>query len=325
MGKYKVLYTDTDAGEYSVEAAVLKKVDADVILASATDEETLIREGKDCIGVMVLYADITKNVLDAWGQDGHVKVVCRQGIGYNNIDVAAASANGIMVANVPDYCLDEVADHTMALALCLMRELKSFNQRVEAGEWSEIPARPIRRTNLMTFGIYGLGNIAKRVAVRALAFGFQVTAFDPFVSDAQLERLGIGRANSLEELAAKSDILSLHAPVTPDTENTVNLEIFKIMKDSAFLINTSRGQLVKQADLEYAIENKLIAGAGLDVLADEPPAQDSPLFGRDNVIITSHVAFYSEESNHEILTKIAENVASTITDGKPRYWVNKPL
>jgi len=209
MSKYRVLYTDTDSGDFSVEAAVLAEIDAEVVMASALDEETLMREGEDCDGVMILYANITKRVLDHWGKKGKVKIVSRQGVGYNNIDVRAASENGICVANVPDYCMDEVADHAIALAMALLRELKSFDIRVQAGEWNESSVRPIHRTNTRVFGLIGLGNIGKRVASRAQAFGFRVVCYDPFVSKEQMDALGHGEGSKRRRTSPASAMSSL--------------------------------------------------------------------------------------------------------------------
>ncbi|MDD2215798.1 MAG: C-terminal binding protein [Eubacteriales bacterium] len=322
MARYKVLYTDSGIGDISVESEFLKQIDAEVIMGSGTDEETLIREGKDCDGVMVEYAMVTKKVLDSWGE-GKVKIISRQGIGYNNIDVDAATENHIMVANVPDYCLDEVADHTLTLSLCVSREIKSFNERVNRGEWEEKSIRPIHRFGSQNFCLFGIGNIGRKVVARAQAFGFNVFAYDPFVQDEEFKKLCVKKAGSLEELAGIADILSIHAPLTDKTKHAINLDIFKLMKKSSIIVNTSRGPLIKEEDLEYAIRNDLIAGAGLDVLENEPPSKKSVLLSCSNVIVTPHVAFYSEEAEAELRMRIAENIALALTEGKPRSLVNK--
>jgi D-3-phosphoglycerate dehydrogenase len=320
--KYKVLYTDTDSGDYSIEASVLDKIGARIIMASSLDEDALMNEGADCDAVMTLYGNISERVLNHWGRAGKVKVVCRQGIGYNNIDVAAATRNGIMVANVPDYCLDEVADHSVGLALALMRELKSFDLSVHKGEWRETPARPVRRTNTRVFGLVGLGNIGRRVAARVRAFGMSVICYDPHVKPEQVPDRDIELVPTLAELAERADFISLHLPQTEETRHIINLSLLEKMKPNAFIINTSRGGLISQNDLIYALDHGMIAGAGLDVTDPEPPGTNCPLLGRDNVILTSHVAFLSEEANRDLLVKIATNVADTLTAGRPRYLVN---
>lgn len=325
MAKYKVLYTDTGKDDIEIEAEVLRKIDADLVLASSMDEETIIKEGMDCDGVLILYADVNKRVLDAWGKNGKVKVVSRQGIGYDNIDVEAATANGIMVGNVPDYCFTEVADHSMALALALLRQLKSFDHRVANGEWSENPIWPMSRLGTLNFGLFGVGGIARRVAKRAQGFDFNVMAYDPFQSKEELEKIGIEKIDTLEELVSKVDVLSMHAPNTDQTRHSINADMLKRMKKTSIIINTARGPLIKLDDLMQALRDGTIGGAGLDVLENEPPDEAiyKELCAMDNVIVTSHMGFYSQESDDELRMRIAENVALALTEGEPRSFVNR--
>lgn len=323
MPKFKILYSDPQGEDVSIEREVLSKIDAELIIGSGNDEQALIQEGEDCDGILLVYSEINERVLDAWGKKGRMKVVSKQGIGYNNIDTKAATRNGIMVANVPDYCLEEVADHTMALALALIRELKSYDERTKGGEWSETPVRPIHRLSQLTFGLFGVGNIGKNVVKRAKAFGFPIIAFDPFLSNSEFEEMEIRKVDTLEALAEQADILSIHAPLTNDTKYAIDLPMMRHMKKSSILINTSRGAIIKQTDLEQAIEENIISGAGLDVLENEPPDMKSPLFSKNNVIITSHVGFYSEESDYDLRKRFTENVALALTQGAPRYFVNR--
>jgi D-3-phosphoglycerate dehydrogenase len=247
-------------GDANLEREILASADIKLLTASGTDEETLISEGMHCDGIMVEYAEITSRILDAWGQGGKVKVVGRQGIGFNNIDVEAATRNNIMVTNVPDYCLDEVAEHTMALALNVLREIKSFDRRVVKGDFEERSIRPIYRLKGRNFCVYGFGNIARRVVHRAQAFGFNTYAFDPFVSEEEAEKHNTVKLHSLEELAATADVFSLHVPLLEGTRHSINRDIFNLMKKSCVVINTARGGLIREADLIEALKTEKLRG-----------------------------------------------------------------
>ena len=322
MAKFKVLYTDSGLKDVQIERSILEAADADLIMGSATDEQTLIREGTDCDGVMVEYALITDSVLKAWGEGGRVRIISRQGIGYDNIDVEAATRYGIPVGNVPDYCIDEVADHTTTLALCAWRGVKYFDSKIHRGIFEEKSEQPIYRLRGKKCCLYGFGNIAKQVARRMQAFGMQVVSFDPYVSDEVFSAHGITRADSLEDLARQADIFTIHTPLTKTTRGTVDDHIFRCMKKSCVFVNTSRGAMIDEEALIRALDEKRIAAAGLDVYAEEPLPLDSALRGRDNVVLTSHVAFYSEEAEEELRRKIAENVAVMFSTGQPKYCVN---
>lgn len=323
MAKYKVLYTDTGMQDISIEEEVLASADIGLSVSSGTDEETLIAEGINCHGIMVEYANITAKVLDAWGRGGRVKVVARQGIGFNNIDLMAATRNNIMVANVPDYCLDEVADHTMALALNVLREIKAFGMRMEQGDFEEHPIRPIHRFRGRKFCVFGFGNIAERVAARAQSFGFITYAYDPYISELDMSRTNTKKAGSIDELAAIADVLSLHAPLLESTKHVINRKILNLMKKEAVIINTARGGLINESDLIEALETNRIAGAGLDVFEKEPPDPSNPLIKMSNAVVTPHISWCSREAEKELRTKIAENIKLALTEGEPRNFVNK--
>ncbi len=283
----------------------------------------MISEGVNCDGIMVEYAEITSRILDTWGKGGRVKVVGRQGIGVNNIDLDAATRNNIIVANVPDYCLDEVADHTMALALNVLREIKSFDKRVSNGDFEERSIRPIYRLKDRSFCVYGFGNIAKRVVRRAQAFGFNTYTFDPFVSNEEAKKYKTVKLSSIEELAAIADVFSLHVPLLPSTRYSINIEIFSLMKENCIVINTARGELIKETDLIEALKTNKIAGAGLDVFEQEPIDPHNPLMEMSNVLLTPHVSWCSVEAEIDLRTKLAENIILALTKGQPRNYVNK--
>jgi D-3-phosphoglycerate dehydrogenase / 2-oxoglutarate reductase len=322
MAKYKILMTDCIFPDQTIERDGLAAIDAELVLAPSADEATLAALAADADGILVTYAEVTAKVIAAAAR---CRIIARTGIGVNNIDIGAATAQGIMVANVPDYCIAEVADHTLALMLTCLRKTAYLSAAVKHGSWNMNLARPIPRLNRLTAGLFGLGNIAQAVVGRLQAFGLKVLAYDPYVADAVFSRLGVERARSLAELAAAADVLSLHAPLTKETRGIINGAIFRLMKRSAILINTSRGPLVDETDLREAIESGLIAGCGLDVMATEPGDLHSPLLQQENVIVTPHVAFYSEGSDIELREKSTRQIILALTEGQPKYWLNRTM
>jgi D-3-phosphoglycerate dehydrogenase len=320
MGKFRVLMTDTIFPDTTIEQEELRRIDADFVLASASDPETLKREGRGCDGVLNVYAQLTADVLGAWER---CKVIVRTGIGFNTIDLEAAAVRRIMVANVPDYCMDEVADHTVALFLACVRKIPRLHASVKAGQWSVDLAKPAPRLRGKTYGLFGFGNIAQRVAKRVRAFGLNVMAFDPYVPTELFVAQQVTRVASLEDLLRAADFLSVHAPLTEETRGILNGPRLTLMKPTALLINTSRGPLINQADLASALRDGTIAGAGLDVLADEPPTFPLALAAMDNVVLTPHTAWYSDDAMPELRRKASAEVARTLTEGRPKFWVNQ--
>lgn len=323
MAKYKVLYTDSSMKDVIIEKNILAQYDVELVMASSIDEATLMREGMDCIAIMNEYATISENLLQAWAAGGNVKCVSKQGIGVDTIDVDAASRLGIMVANVPDYCIDEVSDHAAALALACWRQLKDFDRMINGRVWQEIALRPLHRTSGKIIGIYGFGNIAQRFAVKMQVFGFKTFAYDPYARDEVFAKCNTARVSSLNELVSTCDIFSVHAPLTSDTRHSVDKQLFAAMKRGCIFINTARGGVVDTEALINAIDAGIVSAAGLDVFENEPLELDSRLRGRDNVILTPHVAFYSEEAESELREKVALNVVHSITDGQPLYFYNR--
>lgn len=323
MARQKILYTDTGMKDVDIERLILSKAGIDLVTATSTDPETLIIEGAECDGIMVEYAEIDKEILDAWGSKGKVKIVCRQGIGYNNINIDAASNNKIMVSNVPDYCLEEVADHTIGLVLNLVRQINILDNRVKGGDFSEIPPRPIHRIRGQKFCLYGFGNIAKAVAIRAQAFGFEVYAYDPNIAIEDFELHKVKNVSTLEDLAAIADVLTIHVPSIESTFHTIDSNILNKMKRNSIIINTARGSIVNEKNIIDALNDGVIFGAGLDVFEGEPLQQDNPLTGMENVILTPHISWNSEEAEMDLRVKIAENIVLALTEGKPRNFINK--
>jgi len=249
-------------------------------------------------------------------------IIVRNGVGYDNVDIKAAGALGIPVANVPDYGTEEVADHTMALALALLRNLPPLLEQTRGGGWDwKIVEGRVSRLRNMVFGIIGLGRIGTAVALRAKAFGFRVVFYDPYLSAGVEKALGLERVDELTDLLRTADVVSLHCPLTDETKGMIGKREFNLMKRGSFLVNTARGGIIDQAALKEAIREGIIAGAGLDVIGSEPP-DDPELAGMKNVLITPHAAFYSRESFIECRRTSALLVKRFLETGKIVNLVN---
>jgi len=272
---------------------------------------------RDADAVLVTYARLTGDLLR---QLRKCKAIGRFGLGVDNIDVAAARELGITVTYVPDYCMHEVSDHAMALILALCRKVAQSNALVQARRWEMGPLVPIHRLAGRVLGLVGFGNIPRTLAPKAKAFGLRVVAHDPYVSPQALVTAQV-EGISLDRLLEISDIVSIHAPLTPATRGLINGEVLQKMKKSALLINTARGPLIDEAALVTALDSGHLGGAALDVVAVEPLPKDSRLVGRDNVLLTPHTAFYSVEALNELQTKCASDVARVLSGEAPVYPV----
>ncbi|HEX9076178.1 MAG TPA: C-terminal binding protein [Anaerolineae bacterium] len=298
---------------------VLSELHAELKLAQATTPEAILDVAREADGVIVCYAKMPASVIE---QLKNCKVMARTGIGVDNVDIDAASRKGIVVTNVPEYCEDEVSDHAMAMLLTLIRKIPFANKRAHAGKWETGAVNPIHRLRGRTLGLVGLGKIPKLVAAKAQTFGLHVQTYDPYIPAQAAAKLGV-KSVSLPELLSTSDYVSIHAPLTPETKNMFNADAFRQMKRGALLVNTARGPLVDVEALVDALAAGQLAGAALDVLPTEPPPVDSRLLGRDDVILTPHIGFYSEESMIDLQTKAAQQVALVLSGKEPRYPVNK--
>jgi D-3-phosphoglycerate dehydrogenase / 2-oxoglutarate reductase len=269
--------------------------------------------------LLVQFAPINAAVISALK---NCQVIVRYGIGVDNVDLTAAKARGIPVCNVPDYCIDDVADHTVALAISLARQLPQIHERVAKGAWKIMPDKPMPAFRDMIFATAGFGRIAQAVLNRAAAFRFQLAAYDPFVPEKAFQEAGVRRL-SLEELFGNADILSLHTPLTPETKHLVNKARLSRMKSTAVVVNTARGGLIDTNALAEALRSERISGAGLDVYETEPLPADHPLRQCRNVLLTSHVAWYSEASVPQLQRLAAEEVVRAIRGEPLRNHVNK--
>jgi D-3-phosphoglycerate dehydrogenase / 2-oxoglutarate reductase len=269
-------------------------------------------------GVLNTYAPMPAAVIDALHR---CQGIARFGIGVDTIDLDRATARRIVVTNVPDYCIPEVAAHTVALLLATQRRVVQLDRRVRRGEWGPFAAGEIRRITELRLGLVGAGRIPRTVATMAAALGMQVLAFDPYVSDADWPD-GIERRSTLQELAGECDVLSVHAPLTPETQHLIDAAVLEAMPEHAILLNTARGGLVDTDALVAALQAGSIAAAGLDVVETEPPPADSPLRTLDQVVLTPHAAFYSESSLVELQRKAAEQLRAVLAGEPPTYLVN---
>jgi D-3-phosphoglycerate dehydrogenase / 2-oxoglutarate reductase len=311
----RVLQTDRAWPDTSIERAILDQAGIQLFEADATDEATLIALAGNVDAIMANWARITPSVVRSARR---CRVICRSGIGLDNIDVATATMQGIPVTNIPDYCVNEVADHALALLLACARQIAFFHHRAKRGEYRVQAAGPMPRLAGKVLGLIGLGRIGRALAARARPLGLEIVAHTSSGSSHGVDC----RMTSLDELLAVSDFLSLHAPLNATTRHLLRLPQFARMKRSAYLINTSRGGLIDHADLATALKRNLLAGAALDVFDPEPPDLSQPLFCDERVIVTPHAAFISEESLIELRTRVARQAVDVLQGRVPECVVN---
>ena len=318
MSKIYVAISDTVFPDWKPAEKVLEDLNVELVRAESPEAKDVLEVGSSAEALFVTYAKITSDVIDGLT---NCKVIGRFGVGTDNIDIEAATAAGIVVTYAPLYCLDEVSDHAITTLLSLARKIPFSNSLVQKGRWEMPAVVPIRRLKGRTLGLVGLGNIAQAVVGKAQAFGIKTIASDPYASDEVFSKMNTKKV-SFEELLGQSDYISVHAPLTDETKNMFSTEEFSKMKNDALLVNTSRGPLVDIDALVIALEKSQIGGAALDVLPQEPPEPNSPLFGRDDVILTPHTGFYSEDALLDLQTTVASDVASVLKGEKPRFPVN---
>lgn len=315
---YQVAVADSVFPNLDPATEVLSRIGATLQLAPDPTPEAIMRLAADADAILVTYAKITGDMIQRLTR---CRIISRFGIGVDNVDIPEATRKGIVVTKVPDYCIDEVSDHTMALLLAAVRKIPLVNAQVHRGTWKMPAVVPIHRLRGTVLGLVGFGRIPQLVVPKAQAFGMKVIAYDPYVPKEVFTGAGVEGVD-FPTLLKTSDYVSIHSPLVPETRNLFNADAFKQMKKTAYLVNTARGPIIDEAALARALDQRQIAGAALDVMAQEPPASDSPLFGRDNVIITPHTSFYSEESLVELQTKAAQEVVAVLSGQAPRNPVN---
>lgn len=319
---YKVLVTDYVWPSVEPERAVLARIGADLVVAPDGDEETLISLAGDVDGILTCFAQVNEKVVRAAGK---CVVIGRYGVGVDNIAVDVATELGIAVTYVPDYCVEEVSDHVLGLLLAWNRRIALFDQSVKTAGWGSVALdMPILRLRGKTLGIVGFGRIGQVVCRKAQAFGFEVLVYDPYLPVEMVNGQG-AQAVELDTLLRQADFVTLHSPLNPETKNLIGKAELAMMKPAAFLINCARGPLIDEAALYEALVQNQIGGAGLDVLVEAYPPPDHPLLKLDNVIVTPHVAFFSQEAVLELEERAAGEVASVLQAQMPDNLVNREV
>lgn len=313
----KILITDQVFGSVRIERALLESIGVEVIEAPEANEDTLVSLAAGVAGMLVCYARITDAVLEAAAPT--CRIVARYGIGYDNVAVATATKLGIVVTNVPDYCLDEVADHTLALLLAVARGVAFMDRDVRSGGWN-VQETGIHRLRGRRLALLGVGRIGRRVASRAQAFGLDVVAYDPYVGESDVP--GVRQVASLEEAVAEADFISLHAPLTPESRHLINARTIAMMRRTPVIINTARGPLVDLAAVTSALDVGGLSGLALDVTDPEPLPTDHRLRRHPRAIVTPHASFYSAEAQRELQQLAAEEVVRSLRHEEPRCPVN---
>lgn len=317
MASFHVTVSDSVFPNLDPARQVLATIGAELRMADTPTPEGIVGAAASSDALLVTYAKITADMIRKMPK---CRVISRFGIGVDNVDIDAATASGIVVTKVPDYCIDEVSDHAMALLLAIVRKIPSSSARTHGGRWEMKAVVPIHRLRGSVLGLAGFGRIPQLVAPKAQAFGMKVVAYDPFIPADVFSRAGVEKVE-LPTLLATSDYISVHTPLTPETRNLFNRDTFGQMKRGAYIVNTARGPIIDEAALAEALDSGQIGGAALDVMTQEPPPP-SPLFGRDNVIVTPHTSFYSEESLVELQVKAAQEVVAVLSGKPPRNPVN---
>lgn len=316
-----VIVADCDHADIEAERRALADVCREVRWLHCRTENEVIAQCAEAEALLVQYAPLTRRAL------AHLSrccVIVRYGVGVDTVDLKAAAERGIIVSNVPDYGTQEVADQALALMLCLTRKVALANAQVRRGIWDFRQTQPIFRLQGKTLGLIGCGRIGRAMARRCRALGMQVLVYDPYVVPTALPE--DVTSVSLEALLRESDVVSLHCPLTTgapySTRHLLDDASLRLMKPTAFLVNTARGQIVEETALEKALAEGRLAGAAFDVLAEEPARADHPLFAHENFLCTPHMAWHSTESAQELKRKAAEEARRVLLGETPHYRVN---
>jgi D-3-phosphoglycerate dehydrogenase / 2-oxoglutarate reductase len=318
MPRTIIAITDSPFPSLDPAKQQLARLNPEYRTAKSSSAEDILAVARDADAILVTYAKLPGELLR---QLTRCKAIGRFGLGVDNIDLPAAKALGIAVNYVPDYCLREVSDHAMALLLALARKVTIANAVVQSGRWEVAPLVPLRRLEGQVLGLVGFGNIPRALAPKAKAFGLKVLAHDPYVANEVLRAAAV-EGVSFDDLLARSDFISVHAPLLPATRGLMNAAAFAKMKKGACLINTARGPLVDESALVAALNSGQLGGAALDVVATEPLPKDTLLRGRDNVILTPHTAYYSVDALEELQSKCASDVARVLSGEKAVYPIS---
>ena len=318
QNNWKVLITDYAWSSIEPERQVLAEIGAELIAAETGEEAELLTLAPTMDGILTCWKPVRAPVIAVAKK---CQIIGRCGIGLDNINVEAATEQGILVTNVPAYCIDEVSDHAMGLLLACARKIPRFDRSIRKGTWDQHIGPTMRRIRGKTLGVIGFGRIARSIVPKAKAFGLTINICSPRTDPALIQQHGAQKV-SFSELLATSDFITVHAPLTSETQHLFSDAEFRAMKPTAILVNTARGGIVDTAALTAALRNAEIGGAGLDVLETEPPEQNEELLTLDNVVVTPHAAFISEESILDLEVTAATCVAQVLTGKLPESVVN---
>lgn len=313
MARFKVVVSDQVFPSVDLERSLLSSIDADLTVASG-DVDAVLQVAHDADAILNTYLPWDAATLSRLER---CRIIARYGIGVDNVDLKAAADAGIVVTNVPDYSVEEVATHALALILGTLRKIGPADAAVRAGEWSVDHFRPIRRLSTLTVGLVGYGRIARRIAAPLDALGAAIVAHDPYLRPGP----AMPPLLALPDLLSTADVVSLHLPLTAETRGIIGADQLKIMKPGAILVNSSRGPLVDLDALTAALRQGRLAGAGLDVF-DVEPLDPARIEGVPNLTVTPHMAYYSEEALEESQRKAATQVIKVLTGERPDYQVN---
>jgi D-3-phosphoglycerate dehydrogenase len=318
--KFKILITDPYHQNFHIEKEILAEINAEVIIGHCKTEEDVIEICSSMDGLLVSYVPIGKKVIENLHK---CKVIVKYAVGANNIDLGAATQKGIYVANVPNYCIEEVSTHTVALLLNLVRNILVYDKSIKKGSWNPLIGDPIFRIKNKVLGIIGFGHIGKRVAEKIRPFGLTILIYDPLVNNELISKYGAKKVE-LKTLLHQSDYISLHCPLNKSTKHLIDFTEIEIMKKGVFIINTSRGEIINLKALYKAIRDEKIAGAALDVLEKDPPFL-TDIMNTDKIIYTPHVAWNSVEAEVELRKLAAQEVKRVLEGGRPLNLVNREV
>ena len=308
----RIVITDHGFPNVSIEKGLVESAGAELQAFQCRTELEVIEAARNADALLVQFAPVTSAVIATLSQ---CKAIVRYGVGVDNIDIEAARERGISVCSIPDYCVDEVADHTFSLAMALTRQIAGTDALVRRGVWKQTPPRPMPASRNMTFVTIGFGRIARAVLQRAQACGFNLATCDPYLPENSAMPMHIRNLNMKQALVA-ADILSLHVPLTETTRHLINADTLSFLKPTSVLINTARGGLVDGFALAEALNIGQLGGARLDVFEEEPLPHSHPLLKCHNILLTSHMAWYSEASSPE-LQRMAAQEAIRALQGQP--------
>ena len=324
MAKFKVVVSDYDYPDLTIEKSILEPIGAEVVGAQCKTGEGLVEYARDADAILIQYAKVMRPTIEKLER---CKALCRYGAGVDIVDVEAAYEHGMVVTNVPHYCVEEVAEHVCALAFMMLRRIPWYSAATRAGKWHwTAGGRPIHRFSTLTWGQIALGQIGRRIVKYVQAFGFKVISYDPYVSAEAMAEAGVEKVD-LDTLLARADVVCVQSPLTEETRHLIGEPQLRAMKPEAVLINCARGPIVDNKALYRALTEGWIAAAGLDDPEEEPAKlldwdpRRNPIFSLDNCFVTPHSSYYSEESIVEARRTAAEEAAAVLLGKQPRYLV----